>query len=179
MPVPSIKDLKTIFLKKREIDLKTDCWVYTGWWDASGYGRVAFSDDRGVRQVKPVHVVSASLWLDVPLHPKKYVAHKVELKCCRACFNPKHLMVFNTRSEACIYYKRRSKGTSKIDDEMAESIIRMLMGGESAKLVAEFWDVSHNIVKHIARKATWGHVWEKLSREQSTTEKTSLLRTIR
>ncbi len=88
-------ELKAKLLSKREIDSVTDCWVWTGAWDADGYGVM-----RVGKQYARIHKLAARLWLG----KNAYVLHRSG--CPRACFNPDHLTAHPTRKAMAAAYKK-------------------------------------------------------------------------
>jgi hypothetical protein len=69
------------------VDQKGDCWLWTGYCDRNGYGRIDFRD-RGPRFTRAAHVVIWEL-LNGPIPPGLELDHRPE--CPKRCVNPLHL----------------------------------------------------------------------------------------
>jgi len=95
--------LEARLLAKRKIN-NSGCWIYDGFTDKQGYGRVRLSEPR---RLDGVHRVAFDLWVR-PLQPGEVVDHQChneDLACAggptcphRPCFNPEHLRAGTDRS---------------------------------------------------------------------------------
>ncbi len=75
-------DIETRLFNKREINLKTKCWVWTGTIERSGYGQIGYHN-----KTWKVHRLSYSIFID-NIPDNLIVRHKCDNK---KCFNPSHL----------------------------------------------------------------------------------------
>ena len=86
-----LKDVIHERLNKRcELDAETGCWVYCGYWDRYGTGRIRVGND-----VYSVQRVAAWIYLgNFELWDRRRVYHR---SCCPnpACFNPDHIQVID------------------------------------------------------------------------------------
>lgn len=138
---------------------KTDgCWNWTGSVSVGGYGK---------------------FWLEnntIPAHRASFILHKGQnpdgkmvLHTCDnpRCVNPDHL-VLGTHHDNARHMKERGRflvgeqnSRSKITVEEARNIIRMLLDGGKIRTIAKSLGHSRNLVKAIAEKITWKHIWKE------------------
>lgn len=73
--------------RRKQVDPVTNCWLFTGAIDSTGYGRMSYQS----KDVS-VHVLSAHVYLGFTIGCGLYILHK---PICpnRHCFNPEHLYV--------------------------------------------------------------------------------------
>lgn len=91
-------------LNSRIIDESTDCWLYTGSKDPSGYGQVSF-----MYKHYNVHRIAAYLWLGLDLRGLDQANHKIECPN-KHCFNPEHLYIGTQSQNLNDYYKLSDTG---------------------------------------------------------------------
>jgi len=84
--MPNYNTLKERLKNKIIIDPITNCWLFMGARDSSGYGNI---DVNG--KMVSTHRVSAHLFLGMPLDSIYHVLHKDELCPNRHCCNPDHI----------------------------------------------------------------------------------------
>lgn len=76
---------------KSKIDMTTDCWLWQGAIDESGYGKTEFKNEDGEWKFISVHRLSACLFMGMPPYAEWHVLHRDELCKNRNCWNPNHL----------------------------------------------------------------------------------------
>jgi hypothetical protein len=161
-------------LAKRQVDPETNCWIWTGRWNPDEKGVIYLP----VRRSVYVHVAAAHVWLNQPLKGDHKVVHK---KCCPnpACFNPEHLLVFQTAKEICDAQKAglvqgqkvgiARKGT-KMTIEKALQIKNALIAAYAAEKrgsqpemfvdMAERLNVTIHQVRAIHARRAWRYIWD-------------------
>jgi hypothetical protein len=165
---------KRLFANYQE-EPDTGCWVWTGQWLKKGQGVMYLP----VRRAIYVHKAAAFVWLDVPLHGSHKVVHK---KGCNgpACFNPEHLLVFQTNQEIVEAQKAglvrgqiigEARHGTKMTLAKALQIKAALLAAYNAKRrgaepelfvdIAERLDVTINQVRAIHSRRAWKYIWEK------------------
>ena len=156
-------------LKKRLVDPETDCWLWTGCTNinrrnpqATVYGRL------GVRgTVYKVHRLAAWLYKGFYLDSTLCVCHKCDTPLC---FNPEHLFTGTYRDNVrdCIKKGRGNKVKgeahyySKITEQQAEEVIRLLGENLSIQEVMKHLKLSRGIVSSIKNKRTWQHLVQEV-----------------
>ena len=107
--VNSVVPLKERLLEKRFIENETGCWLWTGYLNHLGYGKIG----TGPRGSKILYVHRAS-WeiFKGPIPKELFVLHKCDVP---RCFNPDHLFLGTQKQniEDCIA-KGRFKGTDNL-----------------------------------------------------------------
>jgi len=174
LPIPETAILshpvkKTIldkdYLMKRlmkRCDKTTGCWLWTGWCNNNGYGKMRLA--RPFEKEVAVHVVAAHVWLGEPLPTTNIIFRKCGNP---SCFNPDHMILVKNRielGELCGKYSKRARGEnngrSVIDLGTALDVRdALIMGGETPKQIADRLGLKSHIVLQIAHKKTWKHIW--------------------
>ncbi len=168
-------DIANRLFAKCEKDASTQCWVFTGRWTERGQGQLYLP----VRRTVYAHKAAAYVWLNVPLNEATKVVHKKECSM-PACFNPDHLLVFQTNQEIIAAQKdglvrgqilgEARHGTKmtigkalEIKAALCQVYTARRYGYDTERFVdiAERLDVTVDQVKHIHLRKAWRYIWEK------------------
>jgi hypothetical protein len=168
-------DIANRLLARRQKDPKTGCWVWTGHWTRNGQGQIYIP----VKKLTYAHKAAAHVWLGTPLYGPHKVVHKKECGT-PACFNPDHLLIFQTESEIAQAQKAglvrgqklgEARNHTKMTLAKALEIKKALLksyadkkAGRDAELfvdIAERLDVSNNQVRGIHARRSWKYIWDE------------------
>jgi len=139
-----------------EKDEKTNCWIWKGSVDGSGYGQKSF---RG--KLKRTHRIFYELL--VGRIPKdKLICHRCD---CRLCQNPEHMFIgTNQSNQEDMIRKNRQRGpvgeknsSSKLTVENVLEI-RRLHSEQSIKSLAQQFKVSKTTIERVINRTTWKHL---------------------
>lgn len=166
------------FKARVEIDLATDCHLWTGYLDAAGYGNFAISravvgagHSRNVRAHRVAYLIATGV------DPaEKLVCHS----CDRPrCVNPEHLWlgtagdnnadrqakgrsVSGDRHPSRTQPHRRPRGEGHWNRRLDADKVRLIRdrraAGASARAIADAVGVSKECVKDVLANRTWKHV---------------------
>jgi hypothetical protein len=139
----------------REVDPKTECWIWKGGKTKAGYGGL-----RVGTEVLYVHRVSAELHLGFDPTTGLYVLHHCDV---RACFNPAHLFVGTHTDNMRDAARKGRLGRGKLNAEQVAEIKRLLKDRETHADIAHRYGVSEATISQIARGKIWKDVGEDAS----------------
>ena len=130
------------------------CWIWRGHLDSDGYGRFTTGRYRDQKHWR-AHRVSAAI--------AGMVVGKVVMHTCDnpPCCNPAHLVSATQRHNRydCVDKRRGATsergGNAKITFEKAEQIRARHEAGETLRCIARDLQISYNIVRNAARRATY------------------------
>jgi hypothetical protein len=134
----------------KEIDPKTQCWIWKGGRTKAGYGGV-----RVGTEVLYVHRLSAELHLGFDPATGLYVLHHCDV---RACFNPAHLFVgthTDNMRDAAMKGRLGRVGRGKLNPEQVAEIKQLLTKGSTQSRIALNYGVSTATISQIARGKIW------------------------
>lgn len=155
---------KTLQRFNQYYDKTEGCWEWNGSRDASNYGK---------------------FWMDgktIPAHRASFILHhqanpdgKMVLHTCDnpRCVNPDHLVLGTHRDNVRHMMERNrflvgeQNGSSKITADEARSIISALLAGGKVRTIARQIGRSRNLVKSIANRVTWKHIWKEFDTSKS------------
>lgn len=134
------------------------CWEWSGALTVNGYGKFWMDG-----KTTSAHRVSFEL------HKHAIPSSEMVLHTCDnpKCVNPDHLTVGTHRDNVRHMQERgrfltgEENSASKITAEKAKEIIQRLLNGAKVRTLAKQMNVSRGIVKGIANKVTWKHVWKE------------------
>lgn len=153
---PQPAPLDERLFKHRQIDPATGCWEWTAT-THKGYGRMNIG-----QKSKPVHRVSAHIWLGFDLDSPLKVCHHCDN---RKCFNPQHLFVGTTKDNwddmvakgrRRIAVGQRAANAKLTDLDVLR--IRKLFGTMPATDIANLFSISLPHVYKVARHRRWQHL---------------------
>ena len=137
------------------IDKSGDCWIWTGYKDPNGYGRLNID-------LKPRLVHRLMMELEGhQLTPSQYVCHKCDNP---SCVNPDHLFVGTAAdNSADMAAKGRScrgekQGQSKLTENEVLDIRKRYEGGEVQSKIAKEYGLHQVTVSEIVTRKIWKHV---------------------
>jgi len=155
-----VLDIKQRLLSKRHINLKTNCWEWTGCLYKHGYGKI-FICRNGVQYV---HRISASVFLNFDIKSKLCILHKCDNK---KCFNPDHLFV-GTRQDNMndkVDKNRQSRmkgeksGTAKLSDKDIKEIRNHYKNKNfNQQELAYIYNISGSQISKIINKVCWSNI---------------------
>jgi hypothetical protein len=149
-----------------------DCWEFTGYTNAGGYGVLSTGRGRigkGRRRLTLVHRIAYFLKHgDIP-DDKPFVLHRCDnRKCC----NPRHLFAGTHRDNAADRvrkgrngsHKGTANGRAKLTEAIALDILARYTGarGQRAQLAREF-GVTPAVIGNVISGRNWSHVKPSLS----------------
>lgn len=143
--------------RKTEADPKTGCWVWKGYVEASGYGRIWFGS---------TWLAHRASWVDEfgPIPNGLHVCHRCDNP---PCWNPDHLFLgTNADNVADRHAKGRSRGgyhrgeTHPCAKLTADDVraIRAARGAEQGRITARRYGVSPSRISMIQTRKVWDHV---------------------
>jgi len=148
----SFTDLEKKLFSRRLVNEETGCWLWTGAWDSSGYGRIGFTSDQGFVVSHCVHRLAAKLWLGLK-DESLVVRHTCENK---HCFNPDHLLL-GTQLDNMLDEVRKGK-VGKLTEEDVRRIRVLRAEGKAQYELALQFNVSESAISKLLSGETYSHV---------------------
>ncbi len=138
-------------LARVEVRSEEECWPWTGYRNAGGYGRVSVEGGRLVLTHRLAFERAHG-----PIPPGMFVCHHCDNP---ACCNPKHLFLGTPADNThdCIakgrsrHVKGEQHGGAKLTDEEVRQMRCALALGVSQRWLGRLFDVSHNHIGRIQR----------------------------
>lgn len=138
---------------RMEYDPHTDCWIYTGAWEANGQAKI--------RVGGRVHCVSrVAAWVYFAGFELWDVQRVVRVERCLqpACFNPEHLQVAGDQAEALAVQRafgRLGRAWHRLSPRRAAELRADVLGGMSEAEAAAKYDIRAPSVRAIVRGDTY------------------------
>jgi hypothetical protein len=146
-------------LSKKEIliDLSipepnSGCWIWTGAFKDSGYGRLDIN-----KKTYVAHRLSWTLFKG-KIPKGSLICHKCDN---RSCINPDHLFVgtYKDNMQDCLKKNRfESRATAKLKKEEVLKIRRLADAGASRAGLARRFNVSRTLIHQIISRKIWNHI---------------------
>lgn len=137
---------------------QSGCWEWNGSLAIDGYGRF-WMDGKTIAAHRASYILHHS-----PIPHGKMILHVCDNP---KCVNPHHL-VLGTHRDNVQHMQERGRflvgeqnASSRITTDQARVIIKKLMEGAKVRTLAKQMGFSRNLVKGIANKITWKHVWKE------------------
>lgn len=135
--------MKRRFLTKIE---KTEtCWVWTGFRDRGGYGRVHY-----VGRKTFAHILSYQLFVGDT--GNKCVLHKCDNP---SCVNPDHLFLGTRKDNAMDMISKGRSPIMKLNPEKAKEVRKLFEDGFSMSTIASMFNVSKQTIFKIVRNKAY------------------------
>jgi hypothetical protein len=137
------------------VDKSGDCWIWTGFKDPNGYGRLC---------INGTPRLTHRLMMELEGHqitPDQYVCHKCDNP---SCVNPDHLFIGTAAdNSADMAAKGRScrgekQGQSKLTENDVFDIRKRYEGGEVQSKIAKDYGLHQVTVSEIVTRKIWKHV---------------------
>lgn len=136
-----------------------DCWIYTGYKDKNGYGRIS----SGKRDVPPKLASRVSWEIHFgPLEDELGALHRCDYP---PCVRPEHLFKGTPKAnmEDCSTKRRttfgeRSASAKLTNPEVIEMRARYATGNVSQKALADERGLCQTTVSELLRRVTWTHI---------------------
>lgn len=150
-------------LLARRVIAPNGCWLWGGFCEPRGYGRIRAKRETGLKRPLLVHRASAAAFLGFDLESRVCCLHTCDNP---PCFNPDHLF-FGDRAANTEDRDRKGRGrqprgsrvgTARLDERRVTRIIRLLQRGRSMNEVARSFGVHPTTVWEIAHRKRWAHV---------------------
>jgi len=142
---------KERLLKRRK--LENDCWIWTGYLDNFGYGRLTWGQS-GKKKTWLISRLAYLLWKG-PIEEGMNILHSCDNP---GCFNPDHLST-GTRLENMQQMAMRDRaGKRKLKTEQIPEIKKMREKKMSYREIGEKFGVTGEAINAIFLGKTWGHV---------------------
>jgi hypothetical protein len=152
---------------RRQINLDTGCWLWTGALSTHGYGRLKIE-----RRVVLVHRLAAHLWLGLDLTSGDIACHNCPGGDNPACFNPAHLFVGSAKDNA---QDTKAKGrlvlpdpnssprgqahcNAKLTDREVVELRRLRSDGWTWQALAERFGITVGTAHMAGTGRTWKHL---------------------
>lgn len=135
-----------------------DCWEWTGYRDAFGYGRINRRDFRG----GAAHRTSYDLNVG-PIPYGLMVRHRCDNP---SCVRPEHLELGtaqqNSDDQVVRGRQRAPRGEGAHSSKLTENQVRAIFADTRAqRMIAADYGVSQSTVMQIKAKRTWKHLWKE------------------
>jgi len=148
-------------MAKRKIDDETGCWIYQGYLNSDGYGRIS--------QLS-VHRLAFEVLGQTTIPKGMCVCHKCDTP---ACFNPEHLFI-GTQLDNVADMKRKGRARNGlcgasgskhpfawIDSKMVARVLRLRERKLSVRRIADQTGVSQTSIYTILRGKNWSQLEAK------------------
>ena len=136
---PPIKILR----RNIEIDSQSGCWLWIGYKDKNGYGRLTVNSEP-----LGAHRLSYLLFNgEIPVG--SFVCHRCDNP---SCVNPKHLFIGSVKDNTIDSIK---KGRSAIQKLTIEQVLKIRKSKLSIKELSKKYNVSAHTIYSIMEKITW------------------------
>lgn len=134
-----------------EIDKETGCWIWQGWKNENGYGRVEFGGKKYYAHRLYYHLlVSTIRHYDVIMH-----------RCDNpACVNPEHLVKgsHSDNHKDMVEKSRNARGSKHGISKLNEiSAVEIKLSTETDRFLSKKYGVSQDTVSSCRRGKTWRH----------------------
>jgi len=139
-------------IKERIIVSDAGCWIWQGYKDRDGYGRMRLSGKE-----RFTHRIAYEAWV-APLEPKKVIMHTCDTP---ACCNPDHLKqgTHGENNRDCAAKGRKPKGSkngnAKLTEYQVLKIREWYFGGMSQDELSKIFNISRVQLRKIIYNINW------------------------